>query len=125
LFQAFRVHCAEGTLTFQNSLLDFQVVQLAGSILDGGRRSTLTERKPRTSGIQNAHRLVGKLAASQVAMREHHGCNQALVENADLMVFLEGGNYSPQHYRALGFNRLFHLDDLETPRQSRVLLKVL
>ena len=57
-------------LALQDDALHFQVVQMAGRILDCWRSGGLSKGQAGAGSIQNAHRLIGQLPSGQVPMRK-------------------------------------------------------
>ncbi len=56
---------AGGALAPKNTLLNLEIIKLTRQIFDSGWRSVLTERQPRTSGVEHAHCFIGQLPARQ------------------------------------------------------------
>src|SRR5262249_2257233 len=77
------------------------------------------------SGIKHAHRLVRKLAAADVAMRESDRIFHRFVEDANPVMVLEHVGEPSHHHDSLVFAGLLDLDHLKTSCERSIFLKVL
>ena len=116
---------ADRFLAADDLALGAQRLEAALAVLELGRRRVLADGDARARRVEQAHRLVGQLAAGDVAVRQPHGRGDRLVEQGDAMVLLEDRGDAAQHQHRLLLARLVDHDDLEAPRQRRVLLDVL
>ena len=105
--------------------LELEVVDLAAAVLDGRRDRILADRHPGAGRVEQADRLVRELPAGDVAVRELHGALDGLVEDADAVVLLQRRGDPAHHADGAVLVGLLDLDDLEPPRQRRILLEVL
>ena len=99
-------------------------VELPLAVLERRRRGRLADGDACRGRVDEAHRLVGELAAGDVAVRQPHALHHRLVENRHSMVGFEGGNEPADHPHGDLLGRLLHLDHLEAPRERCVLLEV-
>ena len=58
-------------------------------------------------------------------MRQAHATGNRFIQDAHLVVLLQRANNAAHHHHALGFGRFFNFDNLKTPGQSSIFLKVL
>ena len=68
--------------------LDLEQLDPAPSIFDLRRSRMLGDRDARARGIEQAHRLVGKLARRHIALRQRDRSRHGLVQNDDVMMLL-------------------------------------
>src|SRR5438270_1719431 len=104
---------AHGGFAFQNTFLYDKVIELPDGVFYRWRSGVLAERQPCTGCIQHADRLVWKLPARQVTMRQAHRGTYRLVENSQGVVLFERAHNAAQHHHALFLARLLHFDYLE------------
>ena len=102
-----------------------KLLDAAAAVLDGRRGGRVADGHPGAGRVEQADRLVGQLPAGNVAVREPHGVDHGLVEDAHLVVLLQRRDQAAHHVHAGGFGRLLDLDDLEAAGQGGVLLEVL
>ena len=85
----------------------------------------MADRHAGAGSIEQADRLVGQLAAGDVAVRQPHGIDDGLVEDAHLVVLLQRGDQAAHHVDGGWLGGLLDFDDLEAPGQGGVFLEVL
>ena len=112
-------------LAVEDAELEPEVVDLPPAVLDGRRDGVLADRHPGAGGVQQADGLVRELSGRDVAVRELHGALDGLVEDAHAVVLLQDRGDPAHHPDGAVLVGLLDLDDLEPPRQRRVLLEVL
>ena len=80
---------AGNRFAFKNFASQNALSQFALGILNGRRRSRLTEVDASAGGIDKADRLVGQLASANVATGEFNGIDDGFFEDVDFMMLLE------------------------------------
>src|SRR6185437_791222 len=123
--KTFTMIVSDGEFALEDTLLDGKIVDLSNGIFYGTRSGVLPEGKARAGGIEHADRLVGQLAASQVAVRQHDGGVHGLIEDADVVMRFERAHYPTHHHKTLTLGRLLDFNNLETPGERGILFKIL
>ena len=80
----------------------------------------LTDGHPCTCGVQQTDSLVGQLAAWNVAVREFDSSFNSLIQQLDLMMFLQHASNAPAHKDRFFLVRLFDLYHLKAAGQRRI-----
>ena len=114
-----------GPLALEDRDLQLQAVDLADGVLDRRRRAVVPDGDAGAGGVEQADRLVGQLAARDVAVREADGVADRLVEHAHAVVLLQVDGEAAHHADRRRLARLLDLDHLEAAGERRVLLEVL
>ncbi len=79
----------------------------------------------RAGRVEHADRLVGQLAAGDVAVGQAYRLHQRFVHHRHLVVLAHLAEQAAQHVNGLVFVGLFHFDHLEAAGEGGVLLEVL
>ena len=124
LFQSLAMIGANGRFTFENALLDGEIVELTHGVFNRGGRGALTKSQPRAGRVQNADRFIGQLASGKIAIRKMHGGGEAFIQNANFVMLLERRDNAAQHGHTLRLNRLFDFHDLETASQRGIFFEI-
>ena len=115
----------DGVFAPQDVKLPIEIFHSPAQVLDLRRDRRLANRHAGRGRVEQADRLVGQLAAGDVAVRQPHGIANRLVEHAQVVMLFQRRRKAAHHVHRLLFARLFDLDDLESPGQRGVLLEVL
>ena len=99
-------------------------IDLPTGILDRGGRSRLTDCHAGTGRVEQAHRLVGQLAAREIPPRQLHAVHHGLVEDRHGMMLLERVHHASHHADRHLVIRLFDLHHLEAAGEGRILFKI-
>src|SRR5690606_11256920 len=99
--------------TLEDAPLHLQIVKQPARILDGGGDRVLAEGEAGTGRIEDADGLVRQLSVGQIAVGEAHRRIHPVIQNADIVVPLEGRDDTAHHHHADVFRRLLYLDELE------------
>jgi hypothetical protein len=95
------------------------------AVLERRRRRRLAQRDARAGRVEDAHRLVGELAAREVAHRQRtDSCTASSSMRTPWCFSITAASPRMISHRD-GLARLLDLDDLEAARERRVLLEVL
>ena len=85
----------------------------------------LADGDPGARRVDQADRLIGKLAGGDVSVTEMDRRLNGFVENLNLVVLLEDAGDFPHHQNGFLRAGFIDLDDLETTGKSRIFLDVL
>ena len=114
---------AQILLALQRLFCQTQLVHLAPGIFQLGRSGRLAEGHAGTGGVEQADALVGQLTIGNVTLRETHGLNDRIVEDAHLVMLLKSTDHATNHRHGLVAVGLLDLDELKTPFQGGVILE--
>ena len=105
--------------------LELQRLDGPPRVLDRGRHGVLADGHARAGRVEQAHGLVGELAVGDVPVRERDRRDDRLVEQVDAVMGAHRPGDVAHHDDGLLLGGLLDGDDLEAPRERRVLLDVL
>ena len=116
---------ARRRLALDDLQLGVDQAEAALAVVDRRRYGVLAHRHAGAGGVDQADGLVRQLAGRDVARRQAHGVAHRLVEDANLVMQLEGGDEAADHGGGHFLARLLDLHGLEAAGEGRVLLEVL
>ena len=116
---------ARRRLALDDLQLGVDQAEAALAVVDRRRYGVLAHRHAGAGGVDQADGLVRQLAGRDVARRKAHGVAHRLVEDANLVMQLEGGDEAADHGGGHFLARLLDLHGLEAAGEGRVLFEVL
>ena len=109
----------------QRGLLDLELADPALDDVDLERHRVDLDAQTRRGLVDQVDGLVGELPGRDVPVRQHRGCDEGGVLDADAVVHLVALLEPAQDGDGVLHRRLAHVDLLEAPLERRVLLDVL
>ena len=107
-------------LPVQDADLHVEVLDLSAAVLQCGRRRGLAKGNTSARRVQQTYGLIRKLPIGDVAVRQFDRVLHSLVEDANLVMFLQSAGQAAYHLNRQGLVGLLHLHHLEATLESSI-----